>query len=109
MIGTTACGFEGGDSLPLPGAVGRGSAAQTYTVELANVGTLEPNSPVMIDDVVVGSIRKIGIVNRHAEVEISVKPGVDIPANAMAAVGQTSLLGSMHLQLAPPVGQRSAR
>jgi virulence factor Mce-like protein len=41
----------------------------------------------------------------HADVEISVKPEVDIPANAVATVGQTSLLGSMHLALNPPLGQ----
>ena len=40
----------------------------------------------------------------HADVEISVKPGVVIPANAVARVGQTSLLGSMHLSLDPPSG-----
>ena len=28
-----------------------------------------------------------------------------MPANAVARVGQTSLLGSMHLELAPPLGQ----
>ena len=32
-------------------------------------------------------------------------PGVVIPANAVASVGQTSLLGSMHLALNPPLGQ----
>ena len=41
----------------------------------------------------------------HANVEISVKPDVVIPANAVAKVGQTSLLGSMHLALDPPLGQ----
>ena len=33
------------------------------------------------------------------------QPGVVIPANAVASVGQTSLLGSMHLELNPPLGQ----
>ena len=33
------------------------------------------------------------------------KPGVVVPANAVASVGQTSLLGSMHLELNPPLGQ----
>jgi phospholipid/cholesterol/gamma-HCH transport system substrate-binding protein len=39
-------------------------------------------------------------------VEISVKPDVAVPANAVATVGQTSLLGSMHLALDPPIGQK---
>jgi virulence factor Mce-like protein len=41
----------------------------------------------------------------HADVEISVKRGVFIPANVVASVGQTSLLGSMHLELNTPLGQ----
>ena len=34
-----------------------------------------------------------------------VKPDVGIPANAVATVGQTSLLGSMHVALRTPLGQ----
>lgn len=107
-ITTSACGFGGVNTLPLPGTVGGEPGAATYTVDLANVGTLEPNSPVMINDVVVGNVRTIGIVNRRARVQISVKPGVRLPADVTAAVGQTSLLGSMHLELAPPVGHPPA-
>ena len=59
----------------------------------------------MIDDVVVGSVGKMTVKNWHADVEISVKPDVVVPANAVATVGQTSLLGSMHLALDPPLGQ----
>ena len=98
------CGFGGLNSLPLPGAVGRGPGATTYHVELANVSTLEPNSPVLVDDVVVGSVGKMTVRDWIADVQISVKPGVSIPANAVAKVGQTSLLGSMHLALDPPPG-----
>jgi virulence factor Mce-like protein len=105
MLCVAGCSFEGANSLPLPGTVGGGTGSTTLRVELANVGTLEPNSPVMIDDVVVGSVRTVRVSGRHAEVHVSVKPGVVVPANAVAAVGQTSLLGSMHLQLGPPLGQ----
>jgi virulence factor Mce-like protein len=85
--------------------VGRGTGAIIYHVEIANVGTLESNSPVMIDDVVIGSVGKMTVQGWHADVEISVKPDVVIPANAVASVGQTSLLGSMHLAVNPPLGQ----
>ncbi|WP_099024410.1 MCE family protein [Mycolicibacterium palauense] len=102
---TSACGFQGVNSLPLPGAVGRGPDASVYHVEIANVATLEPNSPVMMSDVVVGSVKSMTVKDWHADVEISVKPDVVVPANAVASVGQTSLLGSMHLALNPPVGK----
>ncbi|PRC47498.1 mammalian cell entry protein, partial [Mycobacterium sp. ITM-2017-0098] len=95
----------GVNSLPLPGAVGRGPDAVTYHVQVPNVATLESNSPVLIDDVVVGSVGKMTVQNWHADVEISVKPDVVVPANAVATVGQTSLLGSMHLALNPPLGE----
>lgn len=101
----TGCAFGGLNSIALPGVQGRGDAAQHFTVELANVGTLESNSPVLISDVVVGSVGKMTVTNWHANVVIAVNPGVQVPANAVATVGQTSLLGSMHLALNPPVGQ----
>lgn len=101
----TGCAFQGVTSLPLPGAVGRGPNGKLYHVEESNVGTLEPNSPVLINDVVVGSVGKIRVRNWHADVEVYVKPDVAVPANAVATVGQTSLLGSMHLELDPVPGQ----
>jgi phospholipid/cholesterol/gamma-HCH transport system substrate-binding protein len=103
-VTATGCAFQGVNSLPLPGAVGRGTGANIYHVEIANVGTLESNSPVMIDDVVIGSVGKMTVQGWHADVEISVKPDAVIPANAVASVGQTSLLGSMHLAVNPPLG-----
>lgn len=99
------CAFQGVNSLPLPGAVGRGPHANVYHIEIANIGTLESNSPVMMADVVVGSVGKMRVKGDHADVEVSVKPDVVLPGNAVAAVGQTSLLGSMHVELNPPLGQ----
>lgn len=102
---TSGCAFQGVNSLPLPGAVGRGAESSVYHVEIANVATLEPNSPVMMNDVVVGSVRSLSVRDWHADVEFSVKPGVVVPANVVASIGQTSLLGSMHLAINPPAGQ----
>jgi phospholipid/cholesterol/gamma-HCH transport system substrate-binding protein len=101
----TGCAFEGLNSLPLPGTVGRSSDATVYHAQFANIGTLESNSPVMVNDVVVGSVAKMTFSNWHVDLELSVKPDVVVPANAVARVGQTSLLGSMHVSLDPPVGQ----
>lgn len=98
----TGCSFNGLNSLPLPGAVATGPTARTYHVEIANVGTLEPNSPVLIDNVVVGSVRRMRVDGWHADVEVAVEPTVRVPGNAVATVGQTSLLGSMHLALFLP-------
>ena len=104
-VSLTGCAFEGVNSLPLPGAVGRGPDAVHYHVEIANVATLESNSPVMINDVIVGSVGDMTVRDWHADVDISVKPDVVVPANVVATVGQTSLLGSMHLALNTPLGE----
>lgn len=100
----SGCAWEGLNSLPLPGAAGRGPGATVYHAELADIGTLESNSPVLIDDVVVGSVGQLSVNNWHADVEISIKPGIVVPANVVATVGQTSLLGSTHLALDSPPG-----
>jgi phospholipid/cholesterol/gamma-HCH transport system substrate-binding protein len=103
----TGCAFQGVNSLPLPGAVGQGSDAVIYHVEVANVATLESNSPVMMNDVIVGSVGNMTVDGGwHANVEIRVKPDVVVPANVVASIGQTSLLGSMHLALDPPLGEK---
>ncbi|WP_082931616.1 MCE family protein [Mycolicibacterium setense] len=104
-VTATGCSFHGLNSLPLPGTVGRGSDATIYHAEFANIGTLESNSPVMIDDVVVGSVGKMTFSNWHIDLELSVNSDVEVPANAVARVGQTSLLGSMHVSLDPPIDQ----
>jgi phospholipid/cholesterol/gamma-HCH transport system substrate-binding protein len=105
LLTTTGCAFQGVNSLPLPGTVGRGNDAAVYHVEVANIGTLESNSPVLIDDVVVGSVGKMTLNGWHVKLDVSLKPDVIVPANAVATVGQTSLLGSMHVALDPPPGQ----
>ena len=75
---SSGCAFQGVNSLPLPGAVG-GPDAKIYHVEVANIATLESNSPVMIGDVVVGSVGKMTVKDWHADVEVSVKPDVVVP------------------------------
>ncbi|WP_231744822.1 MCE family protein [Mycobacterium sp. IS-1590] len=105
VVTAAACGFEGVNSLPLPGAVASGPDNAIYHVQFTNIGTLESNSPVMIDDVVVGSVGTLDVHDWVANVEVRVRPDVVVPGNAVATIGQTSLLGSMHVALDPPPGQ----
>jgi len=105
----TGCAFQGLNSLPLPGCRRRGPGAVLYHVEIPNIGALESNSPVMIDDVIIGSVGKMTVSNWHADVEVSVRPDVVVPSNAVVTVGQTSLLGSMHMALDPPLGEAPIR
>ncbi|MFC3962221.1 MCE family protein [Nocardia jiangsuensis] len=104
----TSCAWNGVETLPLPGAPGQGSDAVTIDVEMANIGTLVQNSPVMVDDVVVGSVSGIRLDGWHAVVQASIRPDAAVPANVVATVGQTSLLGSSHLALNTPAGEAPA-
>ncbi|WP_082939961.1 MCE family protein [Mycolicibacterium peregrinum] len=104
MFVLSGCAFNGVNSLPLPGTVGHGPGATVYHVEIANVGTLESNSPVMMNDVVIGSVGAMTLRGQHADVEVRIQDGVRVAANVVATVGQTSLLGSQHLALDPPPG-----
>ncbi|MDF3341621.1 MCE family protein [Mycolicibacterium septicum] len=105
VLTLSGCAFNGVNSLPLPGTVGHGPGSTVYHVEIANVGTLESNSPVMMNDVVVGSVGAMTLRDQHADVEVRLQSGANVPANVIATVGQTSLLGSQHLALDPPPGQ----
>ncbi|MGX1809111.1 MCE family protein [Nocardia sp. NPDC055321] len=104
MFSATGCGWQGVNSVSLPGAAGHEPGSTVLNVEMADVGTLVSNSPVMIDDVVVGSVGDIGLSGWHARVQVWIRPGTVIPANAVAVIGQTSLLGSSHLALSTPPG-----
>jgi phospholipid/cholesterol/gamma-HCH transport system substrate-binding protein len=104
------CQFGGLNSLDMPGTAGHGSGSYTITVELPDVATLPQNSPVMIDDVTVGSVSGIEAMQRpdgtfFAAVKLSLEENVNLPQNSTATVAQTSLLGSQHVELAPPVDQ----
>jgi phospholipid/cholesterol/gamma-HCH transport system substrate-binding protein len=104
------CQFGGLNSLNMPGTAGHGAGAYSITVELPDVATLPQNSPVMIDDVTVGSVSGVEAVQRadgsfYAAVKLSLDSNVKLPANATAKVAQTSLLGSQHIELAQPAGQ----
>ncbi|MDT5329568.1 MAG: phospholipid/cholesterol/gamma-HCH transport system substrate-binding protein, partial [Mycobacterium sp.] len=58
------CQFGGLNSLNMPGTAGHGSGAYSITVELPDVATLPQNSPVMVDDVTVGSVSGVEAVQR---------------------------------------------
>ncbi|WP_099038327.1 MCE family protein [Mycobacterium neglectum] len=104
------CQFGGLNSLDMPGTKGHGKGSFTITVEVPDVATLPQNSPVLVDDVTVGSVSGIEAVQRqdgsfYAAVKLSLDEDVRLPENSTVRVGQTSLLGSQHIALAPPVGQ----
>ena len=100
----TGCEWNGLNSIPLPGTEGGQDGSYTVKIEMPNVTTLSQNSPVRVNDVAVGAVTGIEVQGWHALVTVSLNPGTTLPANATAKIGQTSLLGSQHLELAAPIG-----
>lgn len=99
----SGCAWHGLQSLPLPGTEGHGDGAYEVTIEMPNVSTIARNSRVRVDDVTVGHVSDITLEDGHARVTVTLDGGVALPANATAKIGQASLLGSPHVELATPV------
>jgi phospholipid/cholesterol/gamma-HCH transport system substrate-binding protein len=109
----SGCGWKGLNSFTLPGTAGKGPGAYTIQAQMPDVVTIQENTRVRVDDVNVGNVTKIELQDWHALVSMRIDGDVHLPANSTAKLGQTSLLGSMHIELAPPkdeppVGQLKA-
>jgi phospholipid/cholesterol/gamma-HCH transport system substrate-binding protein len=103
VVGMTGCAeWQGANSLPLPGTQGTGPGAYTIQAQLPDVDNIERNSRVRVGDVNVGNVTKIERQDWHALLTMKINGDVVLPANTTVAVGQTSLLGSLHVELNPP-------
>lgn len=89
--------------LPLPGGVDVDDP-MTVRAEFADVLDLVPRSTVKVDDVSVGRITDVALEGRHAVVTMEIPRDSDLPANAVAAIRQTSLLGEKFVSLSAPQG-----
>ena len=94
--------WRGLNSLPLPGTEGSGPGSfviqaqtarcQQHPAELAGAGRRRHRRQRHQD-----RAPGLACAGHHA-----LNGDVDLPANATAKIGQTSLLGSLHIELAPP-------
>jgi phospholipid/cholesterol/gamma-HCH transport system substrate-binding protein len=106
-VGTvmSGCTFKGVSSLPLPGGVDTGSDPINVKMVFDNVLDLVPQSECRVNDVPVGMVTKIDLVDWKAVVTCRLRRTTDLPANAVAAISQTSLLGEKYVALSAPQGQ----
>ena len=102
VAGLSGCGWHGLNTLPMPGTAGGGPGSFTIQAQLPNVSNLQPNSRVRLNDVTVGNVTKVEMQGWHALLTMTLDRDVDLPANATVKLGQTSLFGSLHVELAPP-------
>lgn len=99
----SSCGsWKGIANVPLPGGPGTGGDKMTIYVQMPDTLALNVNSRVRVADVYVGRVRAIELKNWVATLTLDLQPSVKLPENALAKIGQTSLLGSQHVQLDPP-------
>jgi phospholipid/cholesterol/gamma-HCH transport system substrate-binding protein len=99
----SSCGsWKGIANVPLPGGPGTGSNKMTIYVQMPDTLALNVNSRVRVADVYVGRVRSIELKNWVATLTLDLQPDVKLPENTLAKIGQTSLLGSQHVQLDPP-------
>ena len=99
----TSCGsWRGISNVSIPGGPGTGSNSYTIYVQVPDTLAINGNSKVMVADVFVGSVRAIQLENWHATLTLGLDKSVKLPKNATAKIGQTTLLGSQHVELAEP-------
>lgn len=94
--------WRGLNSLPMPGTQGDGPGSFVITAELPDVNNIQPNSRVRVADVNVGTVTDIEREGWHALLTIRLDGDVNLPENSTVRIGLTSLLGSLHVELAPP-------
>jgi phospholipid/cholesterol/gamma-HCH transport system substrate-binding protein len=97
----TGCDFDV-YKLPLPGGTDTGDDPLTVRVVFADVLDLVPKSTVKVNDVSVGQVTDISLRGSNAEVTLELRNDTELPANALAEIRQTSLLGEKFVQLGPP-------
>ena len=99
---TTGCKFDGAYDLPLPGQQIDKDKGYVVTADFADVVNVVPRTLVMANDVAVGQVLEVERVGWHARVKMRVKKNIVLPANAIADVRQTSLLGEKYIALLEP-------
>jgi phospholipid/cholesterol/gamma-HCH transport system substrate-binding protein len=103
LVLVSGCGFRGAYSLSLPGGADTGDDPYTVQVEFLDALDLVQQSGVRVADVPVGRVETIELGDDWtARVTITVNGDVELPANSVAAIQQSSLLGEKFVELAPP-------
>ncbi|MFD9279535.1 MCE family protein [Streptomyces mirabilis] len=100
----SGCEFNGWYDVQLPGGAAADGHAYHVTVEFRDVLDLVPQSAVKVNDVTVGAVEKVELDGWHARVRLRVADSVKLPANAVAELRQTSMLGEKYVALSAPTG-----
>jgi phospholipid/cholesterol/gamma-HCH transport system substrate-binding protein len=94
--------WRGVANVPLPGGPGTQDGHSTIYIQMPETLALNANSRVRVADVFVGRVKAIQLKNWVPTLTVDLEPGVELPSNVLAKIGQTSLLGSQHVELDSP-------
>ncbi|MCX4460681.1 MCE family protein [Streptomyces sp. NBC_01728] len=100
----SGCEFNGWYDVQLPGGAAADGHAYHVTVEFRDGLDLVPQSAVKVNNVTVGAVEKVRLDGWHARVRLRVADSVKLPANAVAELRQTSMLGEKYVALSAPTG-----
>lgn len=109
LLAVSGCGFSGVYDVPLPGGADLGDHPYRVTVQFRDVLDLVPQAGVKVNEVTVGQVEKVGLAKDGwtAQATVAVNGDVDLPANAVANIRQSSLLGEKYVELAAPGTDRA--
>jgi phospholipid/cholesterol/gamma-HCH transport system substrate-binding protein len=106
VVALTGCStqYEGIYDLPLPGGADLGDHPYTVKAQFKDVLDLVPQSGVKVNEVPIGRVEDIQLApdGWTAEVTMRVNGNVQLPANALAMLRQSSLLGEKYIELSAP-------
>lgn len=97
----TGCSLQPNENT-LPGQVATGSDGYGVTVRFEAVENLVPNSQVLLDDVVVGTVTAIRVDDWHAVADLRLLDSVPISDRARFTIGQKTLLGAQYVDIDSP-------
>ncbi|HSV40838.1 MAG TPA: MlaD family protein, partial [Nocardioidaceae bacterium] len=95
--------------LPLPGSPVDNDKSFEVTAEFNDVLNLVPRSPVLVNDVTVGEVVSLDRIGWHAGATLRIQDDVVLPANTVAQIEQSSLLGEKYVSLQPGPGPAEGR
>ncbi|MFB9907527.1 MCE family protein [Allokutzneria oryzae] len=99
-------GCVGAYDVPLPGGADVGDRPYRVTAQFQDVLDLVPQASVKVNDVAVGRVESIDLADDGwtVDVRLALHGDVRLPANTVAVLRQTSLLGEKYVELARPSG-----
>ncbi|MGH2734330.1 MAG: MlaD family protein, partial [Actinomycetota bacterium] len=80
------------------------SEAVEVTAKFDDVGDLAKDAPVLMADIQVGQVTDIRLADARAVVDMAIDPQAEVPADVVARVRRTSVLGERIIDLVVPEG-----